>query len=283
MRAGSLVLGALFHAATTAAVFAQAGGGTPPSVEQLAARLDAAHRGGAKDLAVTSFRAAITVQQRRGDSVSVDLNVDFQLPKAIRYRVVEEGVAVERGFDPELGGWVRSEGRVVALTDRAHEKEAEQVQKEIRLCRQILAFLDPGRVVARLREPTAVAEKELVVSRGLRFDRCFVVSGTADGFPTYALGKGGERSRLTLWVDATSDLLVAVAAHPLDDKGVPATAGELILLQDMKAHEGLLLPTKLTAYTVPEAGKPEPSVTLLLTAIELNRKFGDHHFERPKE
>ena len=198
---GMLATLALFALAVTAVAPSpqdtpqvQAGAGLQDDAAALARTLDAAHRGPKAPAKVESFRAEVRLEPRQKDeeAVTVDLEVEFQAPKALRAAVREKGVRVERGLDPQRGAWVRKDGEVTALQGPQHNLEADQVLNEVRLCRQVLGFLDPKSLIARMETPSAVRREDLELTTRLRYPGCHVVEGTIDSFPTYTLGTEGR-------------------------------------------------------------------------------------------
>lgn len=249
----------------------------PQDLQQLIDAVEAAHRGPDAPKDVRSFRAEVRVEPRQGNRVAFDLRVDFQLPKAIRYEVMEEGERKERGFDPERGPWVRTGDIVTIVEGRDHNIEREQVLREIRLARQLLAFLDPRALLGRLQQPEPVTETELRIGR-LRYPGCAKVSGRLDSFPTYGLGTDGPAA-VTFYIGDDKRLL-AVLATPLDGEGRPATASELMTLGDYALSQDLWLPTRLNVYR--EVGDERtPETTILIRRLRLAEEFADDHFDRP--
>ena len=279
---------ALFALAATAAVLSPQDTPPPPAGAQvqddaaaLAKALDAAHRGPAAPAKVESFRAEVRLEPRQKDeeAVTVDLEVEFQAPKSLRAAVREKGVRVERGFDPQRGAWVRKDGEVTALQGPQHNMEADQVLNEVRLCRQVLGFLDPKSLIARMETPSAVRREDLELTTRLRYPGCRVVEGTIDSFPTYTLGTEG-RARVTVYVHGETGRLVAVSALPLDAEDKPLELAELVLLGEYATVQDVQLPAKLNVYRLAGPGK-ELLMTVRIQSIELGSTFKKDHFRRP--
>ncbi len=256
----------------------------PPAQEDaasLATALDAAHCGPAAPGRIESFQAQIQIQPRQkdGEAVSVDLDVEFQMPKALRAVVRENGLRIERGNDPKTSAWVRKDDEVTALQGPEWNQEADKVLNEVRLCRQVLGFLDPKSLIARMETPSAVRREDLAIFR-LRYPACRVVEGTVANFPTYTLGTEG-RTRVTVWVHGETNRLLAVSALPLDEKDKPRELAELVVLDALAPVQDVLLPASLNVYRLAGPGK-ELLLTVRIKGIELASKFAPDHFRRPR-
>jgi hypothetical protein len=252
---------------------------TPQDLDALAKQLAAAHGLAADATEVKSFRAEVHLEPRQGESLGIDVNVDFLAPRALRCRVIEKGVRAERGFDPKLGAWALSGDEVVKLQGPEHNAEADQVARELRLCQQMVRFLNPGRFLGALTDPAPVRHADLEITARLRYPSCTVIEGTLASFPTYALGTDG-RARVTLYLDPATRRLLAVQALPLGDGDKPGDLAELILLGDYSDKPGLWLPTKLSVYRLAGPGR-EVLMTVHIRAIELGKEFPPQHFARP--
>lgn len=249
--------------------------------EALAEALDAAHRGPKAPAKVESFRAEVRLEPRQKDeeAVTVDLEVEFQAPKSLRATAREKGVSVEEGYDPQRGAWVRKDGEVTALQGPSHNQAADKVLNEVRLCRQVLGFLDPKSLIARMETPSAVRREDLELTTRLRYPGCRVVEGTIDSFPTYTLGTEG-RARVTVYVHGETGRLVAVSALPLGADDKPQQLAELVLLGEYAPVQDVQLPAKLNVYRLAGPGK-ELLMTVRIQSIELGSTFKKDHFKRP--
>lgn len=251
-------------------------------LEQLARSLGKAHGVDPAAPPIQSFRAEIRLQPRRDkDSIEINIRADFQAPRSLRCEVREKGVRAERGMDPKLGPWTISNDQVVKLQGPGLNKEAEQVARELRLCRQMLRFLDPERMLSMLKTPSAVRTSDLEITKRLVYRGCTVVDGVLDSFPTYSLGTDGP-TRVTLFVHPDSKQLLAVNAMPLDADGKARDLAELILLDDYVSTQELRLPSKLTVFRVAGPGR-EPLMTVFVDGIDLRHQFAPDHFARPRQ
>lgn len=251
----------------------------PDDLAALARRLAAAHGLGEDEADIRSFRAELTVEPRdEKKQISIDVLVDFAAPSSLRCQVTEQGTRVERGFDPKIGPWAVVDGETVRLEGPEYTRDAEKVAKDLSLCRQMLRFLRPTRLLAGLRDPAPVRQADLAIHR-LRFTGCTVAEGTIDRLPTFAHGE--VRARVRLFLDPKSDQLLAVEAQPLDEDDKPDGIAELVLLDAYDAARGVRLPTKVTVYRLAGPG-PEPVTTVHVRAIDPRREFPASHFAAPK-
>lgn len=254
--------------------------GLTQDLAQLADLLGKAHGVDPDAPQIKSFRANIRLEPRQGkDSITADIGVDFLAPMSMRCEVREKGVRVERGMDPKLGPWEISGDEVVKLQGPEMTQAADRVASELRLCRQMLRFLDPKRLLASLKNPSALRQSDLEITKRLAFRGCTVVDGMVDKFPTYSLGDQGP-AHVTLFVHPDTNQLLAVNAVPLDDAGKPRELAELVLLDQYAETQGMRLPSELTVFRVAGPGR-EALVTVKILGIELRREFAADHFARP--
>ncbi len=247
-------------------------------VAELAARLDRVHLGDS-DAEISSFSATLQLDTLATDqdAISITLITDFarfQVGESIRryigYRVQEEGKLVERGFC-EQGYWTRIEDEVVYMTAARYQKDVESVQRDIRLARQLLEYLDPGSVVRRMRDVEKLETRQLEQGRRAGI-RCTVVRGTMDAFPLYYLGGEVGRAFLDLWVEEETGRLIAADATPMTEDGKrDMEHREFLRFDDPKREPktGILLPGALKIFTVDQAGVRHPQVKVGLRSIDL--------------
>ncbi|MEZ5965806.1 MAG: hypothetical protein R3F56_18365 [Planctomycetota bacterium] len=254
-------------------------------LEELATALGRAHGLAADAKPITSFGADLRVESRdkqEKDSISIDIRVDFSAPRSLRCQVREKGVRVERGMDPELGPWAISGDRVLKLQGADFARDADQIAHDLRLCRQIVRFLDPQRMLRTLEDPGPVGKEDLEITKRLTFHACPTVEGVLTRFPIYTVDADG-RARVKLFVHPDTSQLLAVRAQPIGDDGKPTQpTAELILLGDYAETQGLHLPSKLTVFRV-DGDAREPLQTVHINGIELDREFAPKHFARPKQ
>lgn len=251
-----------------------------PDVQQLGELLAKAHgiEPGAEP--IHSFRAVLGITPRKGmqkDSITVEAQVDFQAPRAMRCTVREKGVRAERGFDPKRGAWAISGDQVLKVQGSEMGKDIEKAEQELRLCRQMLRFLDPQRLLASLQDPSAIRTSDLEIKR-VAYRDCTVVEGTLPSFPTFSAGDGP--ARVTLFVHGETKRLLSLLIVPLGEDGRPRELGELVVLGDHAQTQGMWLPTELKIYRATGPGY-EPLVEVAFRGMELRREFAKNHFDRP--
>lgn len=245
----------------------------------LAEKLKLAHHGKDAQPDWKSFQAQLRIEPRRDEKITIDVNVDFQLPRAFRSAIMEQGVRVERGFDPELGAWVISRDQVIKVQGPEAEKEIDETLQNVRMCQLLLRFLDPAKLLTSLRETSPVRKVDLKVFR-LQWPGCTQVEGVLDRFPTYLLGSEGS-ARLTLWIHPQTEQLLAVLTTPLDEQGKAKGEAEFITLSDYQLSGNVHLPSKLNVYRTVGPGY-ELLTTVEVRGLTLGKEFKPGHFARPK-
>ncbi len=265
----------------------------PPGVDELIGAVRRAHRPGLPAEGdgtkaappIDQFHATLRVTSIRPDqdNIEVDLDARFLMPRFLRYRVEDPGAVLERGWD-ERGGWARTDEHVIPLEGKDYVSERDEVRKHIRLARQLIGFLDPGTVFAKMTFAGPPHDADLDLGR-LGTIPTHVLVGTVDSFPLFAPPAGAEPNppaRLTMWIDAATDRLAGVLVQPLDDKGDPATTGEFFLLQDYPdtARQGVMLPLHLVIYRVSQ-GRKQPEATVEIRAIDFEPDLTPEKMQRP--
>jgi hypothetical protein len=245
---------------------------------ELAKQLAAAHGLTSESAEIKSFRAQVIMDPRQEQAVAFEVKVDFQAPRSLRCELIEKGIRVERGFDPKLGAWAISGDEVVKLQGPTHNKDADQIARDLRLCQQIARLLSPHRLLASLQDPSAVQTADLDIHR-LHFKGCTVVAGTVASIPTYAAASDGP-ARVMLYMHPQTKQLLAVQVVPLGEGDKPSELAELVLLDEYSETRGVRLPTKLNVYRIAGPGL-EILMTVKILAIELDKQFGSRHFARP--
>ncbi len=273
----------LLLAASFTPVLAQEQTSLPQGVEQLAKALDQSHLLG-EDLAELQQFAGVLRLETLGkdrDSIEIELSAKFMAPRSIRYRIEEEGEIIERGRD-RFGVWDRVGDEVRALSGREYQQDREQVNRHMRLARQLLRFLDPGGLLRSLDQLSLVQTEELPLGRRGKMVSFTTVSGQLDSFPLYALEENPDRIELKMIVDPETNQLSAVQLTPLDAQSKPLPGAEMILLRDHQQTQGRLLPTLLTTFRLLESGEMEPYVTVKVFHIDLDPKLTAKDMLRPK-
>ena len=268
-----------------------------PSRKDLAFKLTGAHRKGAAG-AVDAFEAHLSVVAvgPKKNSITIELDSTFkrnvrwkdsrgnQNERAlIRYVLDEQGKRLERGRDGN-GFWFRSGNEVTSLEGKDFATDRQNVQKEIRLARQLLSYLDPGRTLQRLEGDTPVRGMKLHLGRGKQVD-CWVVQGRLANYPFYSLDLeegAGRTANVWMFVEKATGILRAVHGFDLGKQGKKRTnLSELVVLQEYHTVEGFKLPSLLYVSRF-VAGEREPVAKIKILGTKLNPKLTLADFERPK-
>lgn len=227
----------------------------------------------------------ITPPADEQDHVVVSLDVRFwreggaRTRSLIRYRVDERGKKLERGID-KRGPWNRIGDEVTGLGSKEDQTAREEVQRHVRLAKQMLEFLDPGKLLDALEDKAPVRDAELKLSR-TESVACKVVSGTAASFPLYGTAGEGQPARVSLWIETATHRLAAVDIHPLDKDGKPLATGERVRLKDHTTQDGLVLPTLLLIYDLERASAKAVTVTLM--KLDLAPTLTEASFDREQD
>lgn len=250
----------------------------PAEVVELADTLDRVHRGNS-DQEITQFSALLQLDTLAPDQDAVSITLDAKFGvftvgsrtrRYIKYRVQEEGKLVERGRSEDRY-WTRIDNEVVSLTAARHEIDIQAIDRDIRLARQLLEYLDPGDVVRRLRDVEPVESRELKLGRAAAVP-CKVIRGTVDAFPLYYLGGEAGRAYLELWIEEDSGRLVAAGVTPMTEYGGrDMEHGEFVKLDKPtpEPNTGILLPGSLKIFTVSPDGVRMPQLQVGLRRIDL--------------
>ena len=279
-------------ATLTPGAAAQAGDGPPPQgvpdLGSLARRVDNAHLGAKPVAPIDAFRCTLElhltdVQQDQGGQV--DLAVEFLRARTpgsrrtrtfLRYESRSAQSPFVRGID-RLGPWHLQHGRPVDLTP-LDQRDLDSLQEHANLARQLLRFLQPGREVRALQNPSPVSRENLRVGR--RTVACLCVSGEVAGFPM--MHSAGEElpARVKIYVDAGTDRLFAIDVTPLADGKPDPRRDERILLQDLRVRDGVLVPHTLHHLWRSPRGVLRSHSTIQLTTLELRPKLTPADFDR---
>lgn len=263
-----------------------------PSLEQLAARVDAAHHPDGPVPPVTAFRSHIEmhlIDTDRDQGGHVDLSVRFLqwtrpgsdvVRSLIRYEVLEAGSPIERGRDRN-GPWQRFQGKAQDLRKAEFADDLAAYERHTNLARQLLRFLDPGAVLRSLERPGAV--RAATWQRGRAKIPCHAVAGELSAFPLLQQGGEDRPVRLEVFVDAADGRLLGVEAMPLQD-GVPmAERLEQVRLLDLEARDGLLVPRGIVHLFRKADGELHPYSRAVLTSLSLRPELRAEDFDRPSD
>jgi len=264
----------------------------PVTLTELAARVDAAHRPNGPVPEVTAFRGTlklelIDIDSPQGGEVVLDVKfLQWQPPGSdrvrplMRYEVLEAGSPSVRGRDRN-GPWHLFQGEAQDLRQAQFADDLAACERHINLARQLLRFLDPGKVLRSLTKPGAVTETELGIGRSPRV-ACLTVEGDLPAFPL--LQQGGEDApvRLRVFVGKADGRLVAIEASPLVDGEPAADRLELVRLNDLRERDDLLVPSSIEHLFRRADGRLYPQTRAVLTSLSLRPELRAEDFDRPK-
>lgn len=260
-------------------------------LEQLARDVDVAHHPDGPVVPIEAFRCSLELQltDRSAENAGqVELDVQFLLwreegrKKArplIRYTVRSGEQPIERGRDLK-GPWQLQRGEPADLDSPQLAADLEQCNRHTNLARQLLRFLSPGDVLRGMQD-AAIGRTAFRVNRATTVP-CWTITGRSSSFPL--LQNAGENAavQLEVHVDAASHRLVAVDAWPLVDDKPVTTRGERILLEELRARDGVLVPHRLVHLFTDEQGVPRPQTIASFTRLELRPKLEPDNFDRDR-
>ena len=283
--------------AATRAAEPVAGPDDPPSLAQLAADVAKAHRPKAGKEKIHAYRAAIVIKPQGKDQDSVDISLNVLYGDAVEraagktmpmmlYGTNEGGQTITRG-DSHDGIWHKvGDKKAVSLTGRSHQTDKELVRNHRRLCKVMLRFLDPGTILASLKQSTKVQTSKLRVKRGRNGELdTYLVSGTLSGFPVVRSPQKiqDEMVWMEAWVDTKTSRLRAVRVFPMTPDGKPQwKQGEHILLDKLTPVDGICMPLRLRFFQVTDHNKTSPKLLIDLQKINLNPALSKLDFAKPK-
>jgi hypothetical protein len=184
----------------------------PTSLQELAARVDTAHRPKGPVPPVTAFRSAVefdALDATASNGGYISLEIQFLLwqrpdrdreQPLIRYKVLEAGAPIVRGRDRN-GPWQLFQGEPKDLRGAEFAQDLAACQKHTNLARQLVRFLDPGAVLRSLEQPSAVRDEDLRLDRNTPAVPCLVVDGRLPAFPLLQAGGDEVPVQLKLFVD----------------------------------------------------------------------------------
>ena len=263
----------------------------PDDLQRLAADVEKAHWPDGPQARVTSLEAAMQlhVKAKNQEQGQVDITLrylEWRAPDAkkprplLRYEVVDQGTPIVRGNDGS-GPWqlVRGEARDMFSADM--QQDLAQFEKHTNLVKQLLRFLAPGDVLRSLQKPGGVGEEKLAVTIEKDVD-CRTVSGELPAFPL--LQQAGEDAPVALkvWVEKSTNQLIAVDIWPLRDGKKDETRGERVLLGSRRVRGGFLVPLRLEhLYRLPD-GSLSLQSQADLTSLELGPALTVEEFDRTR-
>ncbi len=255
--------------------------------------LAAAHRGAEQLPAVHGFAADLRVQELARESaqrIEVELKVRFldllddatgKRKPLIRYQQIDSARTVEFGRD-ETYYWGNLTGRAEYLTAKEFEADRLSVRRNLKLARQLIAFLDPDQVLGQLTQPSAVQSERLTLGRALD-ETCRTVRGRLAKFPLRQSEGEDAPVDLKVFVDG-NNMLLAVEALPVPGDGKEPTGnGEFLWFSDYRAHEGRQVPMRVRYYSVDDRGARRQQVVVDLTTLNLAPELQADDFARPKQ
>lgn len=282
----------LFFAAILPAQAATPGTAQDPPADllALAGRVETAHRPNGPVPRVTALKAAMQLHlldKTAEQSGQVDLVLDFlewQRPNSkrivplLRYEVRDAGTPIVRGCDRN-GPWQLVRGEPRDLTGADATQDLAAFERHSNLVRQLLRFLSPGDVLRGLQEPGPVTDEVLEVTK-TRKVACQAVSGKLPAFPL--LQQAGEDApvQLKVWVGKADGRLLAVDAWPLQNGAKDPGRGERVLLLDLEARDGLLVPRQLLHLFRQPNGDLSLQSKAELTKLSLRPELRAEDFDR---
>jgi len=269
----------------------------PPKLAKLAADVAKAHRPKGGKTKIHAYQAEIVIKPQGKDKDSVDISLNVLYGDAVartedktmpmmRYSTNEGGQKITRG-DSHDGIWHKiGEKKSISLTDRGHQTDKELIRNHRRLCKIMLRFLDPGTILAALKQATKVQSVKLRVKRGRKGEiDTYLVSGSLSGFPVVRSKQKikDEMVWMEAWVEQKTSRLRAVRVFPMTPEGKPQWAsGEHIVLNKITPVEGIWMPLKLRFYGVKDHNQTTPKLQIDLLKIQLNPALTKQDFARPK-
>ncbi|MCB9879682.1 MAG: hypothetical protein H6835_18975 [Planctomycetes bacterium] len=264
---------------------------TTPTLEELARDVEAAHHPDGPVSPIEAFRCSLELRltDRTAENAGqVGLDVAFLLwreegrKKArplIRYTVRTGEQPIERGRDRN-GPWQLQRGAPVGLDSGQFDTDLEQCNRHTNLARQMLRFLSPGEVLRDMKD-AVVTRTEFRIDRATRVP-CWTIRGLSTRFPLLRSAGEDATVQLEVHVDAASHRLIGVDAAPIVDGKPVAAQGERILLEELRARDGVLVPHRLVHLFVDERGVPRPQTVASFTKLELRPELGPADFDRQR-
>ena len=270
------------------------GGSAHADLEALAARLDTAHRPRGPVPPVTAFRSNLelhVLDAEAKEGGQVDLAVQFlqwqrpgsdRVQPLIRYEVLEAGAPIVRGRDKN-GPWQLFQGEARDLRGADFGADLAECQRHTNLARQLLRFLDPGKVLRSLERPSGVSEEQVRIGTERNTKTaCLCVEGFLPAFPLLQEGGDDAPVKLKAYVTKTEGRLLAIEAWPLRDGTADEARMERVHLLDLHERDDLLVPRKIEHLFRKADGRLRLQSRAVLTTLSLRPELRVEDFDRPK-
>ncbi|MEY3162073.1 MAG: hypothetical protein RIT25_2064 [Planctomycetota bacterium] len=267
--------------------------GPATDLQRLSERVDAVHYPDGRPKRLESFRADLSIEEaaadasQRGQAELRSMFREWQPEGAkvsrplIRYSVVDAGQPIERGCDRD-GWWELFQGEPRDLTARDLAESLKAAQRDTKLARQLLRFMDPGAVLRTLQDAGAVVEETLQVGRTEPVP-CQVATGRLAAFPLLEQEGDAVPVAARIFVHRDTGRLVAIEARPLDAEGKPdAGRGEFLRFEEHEKQGPALLPRMLVHYRLDANGKRMLQRKVRLVQITLGAELRVEDFDRPR-
>jgi hypothetical protein len=261
-----------------------------PNREALILRVNKAHQPDGKIAKIDAFTSKIELELKdvtadKGGQVTLDVSyLDLHNPKRkrpttlLRYAVKGGEDRIVRGFDV-FGPWHLRNGKPEDLTAPNAVQDLANFQEHRSLAQQLVRFLSPGDVIQSLTNCSAVEEREIVLSRR-KATKALAIEGDAERFPMMHNAGEEQPARLTVWVDAKTNKLLAVDVTPIvNDKPQPDRR-ERIKLSKLTERDGLLVPRFLHYLLPNKAGDLQIHSTVHLVDLNLRPNLTTSDFNR---
>jgi hypothetical protein len=264
----------------------------PTDLEQLARRVDAAHRPRGPVPPVTALTCSLTIHMldaKAEQGGQFDLEVKFlewqrpdkQVRPLIRYRVLQAGKPIVRGRD-QYGYWHLFKGEPKDLSGSGEfAEDLKNAERDTNLARQLIRFTDPGTVIRSLKNRGPVRDEILTLDRVTKVP-CWVVEGDLAAFPLLQQAGADAPVRLEIFVRKDKETLVAVEAYPLVDGKKDPTRGERVHLLDLRERNDLLVPHELVHLFRGADGQLELKTKVTLIDLNLRPQLSVADFDRKK-
>jgi hypothetical protein len=261
----------------------------PEDLAALADRVGAAHCVDGPVPPVEAIRGLLTIQlldrtaEQRGQ---IDLDVRFldwrraagaRPVPLIRYEVLDAGGTIVRGQDRD-GPWQLVRGEPRDLTGADFVQDLAACEQHTNLARQLLLFLSPADVLRSLQRPSPVRPATLTVRRGKDL-QCLAVAGELPAFPLLQQGGADRPVRIEVFVEAATGRVAGLDAFPRQGDSVDEQRGERILLADLRARDGILVPHEIR-HLFREAGQLVLKSSVQVLQLSLRPELRPEDFDR---
>jgi hypothetical protein len=263
----------------------------PLELAELAQRVERAHRPDGAVPPVTALRASLEVQlldataENRGQAELAVQFLEWKRPNSdktrplIRYEIRQAEGPLVRGRDRD-GPWHLFRGEPRDLTPE-FAQDQKACARDLALAQQLVRFLSPADVLRALQKVSKVAAESLPIARGESI-ACNTVAGDLPAFPLLRQDGDDVPVRLRAWIDAASDRLVGIDVWPLVGAATDPKQGERILLLELHARDGVLLPRRLEHSFRDAEGRLRPQLRTRVITAELRPELRSADFDRPQ-